>query len=82
MTPDGDCAFAATVETVGPARIAEAMSRISAQAGLPAPDLAGRPVTGRDLRLFLADVIEHVRATRNDRLAAALELGRVPRPER
>ncbi|HUZ22191.1 MAG TPA: DNA cytosine methyltransferase [Streptosporangiaceae bacterium] len=78
MTPDGDCAFAATVETVGPARIAEAMSRISAQAGLPAPDLAGRPVTGRDLRLFLADVIEHVRATRNDRLAAALELGAFP----
>ena len=73
---DGDCVFAATVRTIGPTRIAGAMNRISDRVGLPRPDLAGRPVTGRDLRLFLADVIEHAVATSNTELIESLNLSR------
>ena len=75
---DGDCAFAATVGTVGPSRIAGAMREISGQAGLPEPDLARQPVTGRDLRMFLADVIEHVRAASNADLIQRLGLDFFP----
>ena len=66
------------MQTVSPERIAAAMAQVSALAGLPEPDLTGQDVTGRDLRLFLADVIEHVRATGQQDLIDALDIGSFP----
>ena len=69
---DGDCCFSATVATVGPGTIAAAMATISQLVGMAAPDLGGQPVAGRDLRLFLADVLDHALVTGDQTLRGRL----------
>jgi hypothetical protein len=56
---DRDSLAAAAVATNGPALVAEAMRLVADAAGMR-QTLGTRPVTGRDLRMFLADLIESV----------------------
>ncbi|HWB34494.1 MAG TPA: hypothetical protein VHA75_00565, partial [Rugosimonospora sp.] len=55
---DGDCFFNAVVATVGAASIERAMVLLGRELGLPTRNLELGEVTGRDLRTFVADVVE------------------------
>ena len=76
---DTDGVFAATVATLGPARLAAALISLAGAAGLPAPEFPAA-LSGADLRLFLADLLEHVAAAPGSALFTALGLGDYPPP--
>ena len=72
--PYGDRLFDTVVGSKDQAVLGTRMGAVAHRIRMPIPDLNGQPILGWDLRLFLADVIEHAQATDNQNVINTLQL--------
>ena len=76
--PYGDRLFDTVVGSKDQAVLGTRMGAVAHRIRMPIPDLNGQPILGWDLRLFLADVIEHAQATDNQNVINTLQLDSYP----